>query len=102
MTFEATERSDPVKIGMLQSFYIFNKSGMLMFHQQIAPSHAGHEQDLFQKGKIPVNKASGRKAAHYIAEQGHSDPPDPKLVGRSSLQQARGRRCTRSPASRCS
>jgi hypothetical protein len=70
-----------VKIDMLHSFYIFSKSGMLMFHQQIAPSHAGHEQDRFQKDKIAVNKASGRKIAQNIAEQGHSDPLDPKLVG---------------------
>ena len=68
-------------LDMLRSFYIFNKSGMLMFHHQIAPNRAAPEQTRFQKDKIAVNKASARKPTQSVAEQGHGDPPDPKLVG---------------------
>jgi hypothetical protein len=66
---------------MLQSFFIFNKSGLLLFHHQIAPSHAASEQSVPQRDKFVVNKSSPHKIGRDTSEQGHGDPPDPKLVG---------------------
>ncbi|NMC05596.1 MAG: hypothetical protein GYA24_10305 [Candidatus Lokiarchaeota archaeon] len=69
---------------MLQSFYIFNKAGVLMFHQQIAPKNAGAENVTDTRDRAVVNKASGRKIAP-IATSGvvpsRGALPDPKLVG---------------------